>query len=57
MFVAEIEKLPADQRELLATYLPLHEKRHPLPSPSSPNLLRPIYTAKHAKQLDETMVP
>jgi hypothetical protein len=54
VFVAKIEKLPADQRELLATYLVS-------PGEAPPSTFAKvcrmycvqIYSAKHAKQLDE----
>ena len=54
MFVAEIEKLPADQRELLAAYLVSPGE---VPPSTFAKVCRTycgqIYVAKDAKQLDE----
>ena len=54
MFVAEIEKLPADQRELLATYLVSPREAPPSTFAKFCRIYcGQIYTAKDAKQLDE----
>ena len=54
MFVAEIEKLPADQRELLATYLASPREAPPSTFAKFCRIYcGQIYTAKYAKQLDE----
>jgi hypothetical protein len=54
MFVAEIEKLPADERELLAAYL---ASTGEAPSSTVAKVCKiycsQIFVAKHAKQLDE----
>jgi hypothetical protein len=54
MFVAEIEKLPADQRELLAAYLVLTDEAPPSTFAKVCKIYcAQIFVAKQAKRLDE----